>query len=76
MRVSSIRKTVTIITTVAVIGGVFVGAAASAATIFSGALQVQLGSSFPDPETWALMLASFGLIGAGVRSRKRFVVIA
>ncbi len=53
-----------------------VTAGASAATFTIGALKIDLGSSFPDPTTWALMLLSFGLIGAGVRSRKRSVVIA
>ena len=54
----------------------FFAASASAATIVVGAVQVHFGDSFPDPATWALMLLSFGLIGAGVRSRKRSVVLA
>jgi hypothetical protein len=41
-----------------------------------GAVQVDFGSSLPDSVTWALMLASFGMIGAGLRSRKRSVVLA
>ena len=52
------------------------GASASAATLVAGAMDLHLGTSFPDPTTWALMLVSFGLIGAGVRSRKRSVVLA
>lgn len=55
---------------------VLLGAGASAASIFVGAVDLYFGKSFPDPGTWALMLLSFGLIGAGVRSRRRSVVIA
>lgn len=51
-------------------------AGASAASIAVGQVTIHLGDSFPDPTTWALMLLSFGLIGAGVRSRKRSVVLA
>ena len=76
MRTFSIRKSLAVIATVVVVGATFAGAAASAATILNGAIQLQFGPSFPDPQTWALMLASFGVIGAGVRSRKRFVVLS
>jgi predicted ATPase len=76
MRPPSVRKAIALISTVAVVAVTLVGAAASAATIFSGAIQINLGPSFPDPQTWALMLASFGLIGAGVRSRRRTVVLS
>jgi len=53
-----------------------VAAGVSAATIMMGAVQVDFGSSLPDLVTWALMLASFGVIGAGLRSRKRSVVLS
>jgi hypothetical protein len=76
MRTFSIRKTVAVTATLAIVGATFAGAAASAATILNGAIQLKFGPSFPDPQTWALMLASFGVIGAGVRSRRRFVVLS
>jgi PEP-CTERM motif. len=76
MRGFGIRRVVKVTSIVVIAGAALAGAAASAATIFNGAIQIRLGDSFPDPETWALMLASFGLIGMGVRSRRRFVVLA
>jgi hypothetical protein len=76
MRPSATRKTGKIVTVATLATIVLLGASASAATLTSGIVHIQLGSSFPDPATWALMLVSFGLIGAGVRSRKRSVVLA
>lgn len=76
MRGFGMRRVVKVIGAVTVVGVTVIGAGASAATILGGAIPLHFGSSFPDPETWALMLASFGLIGMGVRSRRRFVVLS
>lgn len=56
---------------IGVVVAAIIATGASAATSAAPA-----GSSFPDPVTWALMVASFMVIGAGIRSRKRSVVLA
>ena len=76
MRFFGARKASTVFVTLAVSTAVFLAAGASAATMVIEAVQADFGTSFPDPFTWAMMLASFGLIGAGVRARKRSVVIS
>lgn len=76
MRVFATRKAGVITMTAAAATIMVLAAGASAASIVVGAVSVDLGSSFPDMTTWALMLVSFGMIGLGVRSRKRSVVLA
>ena len=76
MRIFGARKAGVVLVTAAVSTVIFLTAGASAATIVMEAVHADLGVSFPDPTTWAMILASFGLIGAGVRARKRTVVIA
>ena len=76
MRLFGARKVGAISATIAAFTTAFVAAGASAATMVIEAVQSNFGTSFPDPTTWALMLASFGIIGAGVRARKRSVVIS
>ncbi len=35
-----------------------------------------LGAAVPEPATWGMMLVGFGIVGAGMRSRRRSVVLA
>jgi hypothetical protein len=76
MRSFSARKRGVVIATFAIAATALIAAGASAATIVMGAVQVKLGSAVPDLSTWALMLASFSVIGLGIRSRKRSVVLS
>lgn len=76
MRFFGNRKTSAVIATFAVAAATILAAGASATSIVMGAIQSELASSFPDVLTGGLMLASFVLIGAGVRARKRSVVIS
>lgn len=76
MRSSRSYKSGAILALAGIIATSLVAAGASAATIVLGGVHVEFGTSFPDPATWGLMLASFGVIGAGIRSRKRSVVLA
>lgn len=76
MRLFTSRRAGAIMTITATSTMALVAAGASAATVMAGTVKLDLGSSFPDPATWALMLVSFALIGSGVRSRKRSVVLA
>jgi len=70
------RKSGPVLALAGIVLTTLVTAGASAATIVLGSVHVEFGASFPDPATWALMLASFSVIGAGIRSRKRSVVLA
>jgi hypothetical protein len=76
MRLFGTRRTIGVIATFAVAATTILAAGASAATIVIDVVQSKLASSFPDALTGGLMLASFVLIGAGVRARKRSVVIS
>ncbi len=76
MRFFGARKTSAVIITVAVAAAALITAGASAATLMFGVVPSDLGASLPDISTGGLMLASFFLIGAGVRSRKRSVVLS
>lgn len=76
MRSSGLLKSGAILALVGIVATTLIAAGASAATIVLGTVHVKFGDSFPDPATWAMMLASFGVIGAGIRSRKRSVVLA
>jgi hypothetical protein len=73
MRIFGARKASAVL---AISTTIFLAAGASAATIVMQAVPTNFSASFPDPLTWAMMLASFGLIGAGVRARKRTVVLS
>lgn len=76
MRSFSPRKSGAVFALVGIVATTLIAAGASAATIVLGTVHVQFGSSFPDPATWVMMVASFGVIAAGIRSRKRSVVLA
>jgi len=76
MRSFGARGVSTIIATGAVATAMLVAAGASAATIVIGVVRSDLVSYLPDAMTGGLMLASFVLIGAGVRGRKRSVVLS
>ena len=76
MRFFGARKTSAVIITVAVAAASLITVGASAATLMFGVVQSDFSSSLPDMSTGGLMLASFFLIGAGVRSRKRSVVLS
>lgn len=41
----------------------------------SGRVGVPLASAIPEPATWALMIAGFGLAGTGLRARRRLTFI-
>lgn len=73
MRIFGARKASAVL---AISTTIFLAAGASAATIVLQTVPTNFSASFPDPFTWAMMLASFGLIGAGVRARKRTVVLS
>ena len=75
MRSLGTRKSVVIVT-LAVAVTTILAAGASAATIVIGVVRSDLASYLPDAMTGGLMLASFVLIGAGVRGRKRSVVLS
>ncbi len=45
----------------------------SGAASYSGTLEV---AAVPEPATWGMLILGFGLVGAGMRSRKRQVVLA
>jgi len=76
MRSLGTRKKSVVIATLAVAVTTILAAGASAATIVIGVVRSDLASYLPDAMTGGLMLASFVLIGAGVRGRKRSVVIS
>ena len=76
MRSLGTRKKNVVIATLAVATTTILAAGASAASIVIDFVQAELVSSFPDALTGGLMLASFVVIGAGVRARKRSVVIS
>jgi hypothetical protein len=76
MRTFDAHKRRAVIGTFAIAVTALVTAGASAATLMTGAVHVNLGSSFADLPTWALLLASFAVIGLGIRSRKRSVVLS
>lgn len=76
MRLFATRKAGVITATATAAFVALVAASASAATMVANTITIGFGPSFPDPTTWALMLLSFGLIGVGVRSRKRSVVLS
>lgn len=70
------RKSGVVFAVAGIVATTLIAAGASAATVMMGTVHVTLGTSFPDASTWALMVASFTIIGAGIRSRKRSVVLA
>lgn len=53
------------------VNGNRLGATGSAS--YSGTLEV---AAVPEPAAWGMMILGFGLVGAGMRSRKRQVVLA
>ncbi len=53
------------------INGNRLGAGGSAS--YSGTLEV---AAIPEPATWGMLMVGFGLVGAGMRSRRRQVVLA
>jgi len=36
----------------------------------------EAAAAVPEPATWGLMLAGFGVVGAGLRSRRRSTTVA
>ena len=76
MRLFGTHKKTMVVATLALAATTILAAGASAAGIVIGFVQSELASSFPDALTGGLMFASFVVIGAGVRARKRSVVIS
>jgi len=60
-----------------ILTGTFALTSADIGRVGSGVLTISSATAaVPEPATWGLMLAGFGMVGAGLRSRRRSVTFA